>query len=68
MTREYWLKKKKKRKSTVQSLCVWEVDKSNLIKSSLELLVILNCQNSDIISFFENAIFERIVRWLFRFD
>ncbi len=26
---------------------MWEVDRFNLIKSSLELLVILNCQNPD---------------------
>jgi hypothetical protein len=26
---------------------VWEVDRSNLIRSSLELLVTLNCQNPD---------------------
>jgi hypothetical protein len=61
MTENIDLREKEKRKSTVQSLCVWKVDKSSLIRSSFEFLVILNCQDSDIIFFFQNAIFERIV-------
>jgi hypothetical protein len=47
MTENIDLRKKEKRKSTVQSLCVWEVDKSSLIRSSFEFLVILNCQDPD---------------------
>jgi hypothetical protein len=60
MTKEYWLKKKKKRKSIVQSLCVWEVDRSNLIRSSLEPLVTLNCQNPDNIDV--NLVSQRQIR------
>ncbi len=32
---------------------MWEVDRSNLIRSSLELLVILNCQDPDKTKFFD---------------
>ncbi len=47
MTENIDLRKKEKRKSTVQSLCVWRVGRSSLIRSSFEFLVTLNCQDPD---------------------
>jgi hypothetical protein len=53
MTKEYWFKEKRKRKSTVQRfICEWEIDKSNSSKLNLNSWWICVMQNSDIISFF----------------
>jgi hypothetical protein len=62
------LKKEKENLLYRDFMCVWRVDKSNSIESSSILWWICLMQNSDIIFFFENAIFERIAKWLFRFD
>jgi hypothetical protein len=69
MTKNIDLRKKEKENLLYRDfMCVWEIDKFNSIESSSILWWICLMQNFDIISFFENAIFERIARWLSRFD
>jgi hypothetical protein len=61
MTKNIDLRKEKGNLLYRDFMCVWEVDKSNLIESSSILWWICLMQDSDTIFSFWNAIFERII-------